>query len=151
MTKRINPISRISRNRGFTLLELLVVLVILGLLAGLVGPKVMDYLGTSKTKTGKLQIEQLGQSLELFKLEVGRYPTTQEGLSALIEAPTGATGWNGPYVKGVKTVPKDPWGNDYQYLSPGQHNTRDYDLSSLGLDNREGGEGENQDINNWGE
>ncbi len=146
----MNRINQVQRERGFTLLELLVVLVILGLLAGLVGPKVMDYLGTSKSKTGKLQIEQLGQSLELFKLEVGRYPTSQESLSALIEAPTGATGWNGPYIKGPKMVPKDPWGNDYHYASPGQHN-KDFDISSLGLDNREGGEGENKDINNWGE
>ncbi|CAH1386513.1 type II secretion system major pseudopilin GspG [Candidatus Nitrotoga sp. M5] len=140
---------QVRRETGFTLLELLVVLVILGLLAGLVGPKVMDYLGTSKSKTGQLQIEQLSQSLELFRLEVGRYPNSQESLSALIEAPPGVTGWNGPYIKS-KTVPKDPWGNDYHYASPGQHNT-DYDISSLGLDNREGGEGENKDINNWGE
>lgn len=146
----MNKMNRIRKGRGFTLLELLVVLVILGLLAGLVGPKVMDYLGTSKSKTGKLQIEQFSQSLELFKLETGRYPSSQEGLTALIEAPAGVTGWNGPYIKGAKVVPKDPWGNDYHYTSPGQHN-KDFDISSLGLDNREGGEGENKDINNWGE
>ena len=109
----MSRVNQVRREKGFTLLELLVVLVILGLLAGLVGPKVMDYLGTSKSKTGKLQIEQLGQSLELFRLEVGRYPTSQESLSALIEAPTGATGWNRPYIKGSMMVPKDPWGNDY--------------------------------------
>src|ERR1035437_7849413 len=96
------------RAAGFTLLELLVVLVILGLLAGLAGPKVMDALGGAKSKTAKLDIQGIGQSLEMFKLEVGRYPTTQEGLSALVVAPSGVPGWNGPYGKS-KAVPKDPW------------------------------------------
>jgi general secretion pathway protein G len=137
-----------ARPAGFTLLELLVVLVILGMLAALVGPKAIDYLGTSKTKTAKLQIQQFGQGLELYKLEVGRYPNTQEGLRALVQAPPGAAGWNGPYLKGIKTVPKDPWNNDYRYTSPGRHN-KDFDLSSLGLDGREGGDGENKDVNNW--
>lgn len=131
---------------GFTLIELLVVLVILGLLASLAGPKVIGYLGGAKSDTAKLQIEEFGASLDLFKLETGRYPTSQEGLPALVQAPAGLTGWNGPYLK-KKAVPKDPWGNDYRYVSPGQHGA--YDLSSLGADNREGGEGENKDVTNW--
>lgn len=132
--------------QGFTLIELLVVLVILGLLASLAGPKVIGYLGGAKSDSAKLQIEEFGASLDLFKLETGRYPTTQEGMQALVQAPSGLTGWNGPYLK-KKTVPKDPWGNDYRYVSPGQHSL--YDLSSLGADNKEGGEGENKDLTSW--
>ena len=131
---------------GFTLIELLVVLVILGLLASLAGPKVMNYLGGAKSDSAHLQVEEFGASLDLFKLETGRYPTTQEGLDALVQAPAGLTGWNGPYLK-KKTVPKDPWGNEYIYVSPGQHGP--YDLSSLGADNREGGDGENKDLTSW--
>ena len=134
------------RQRGFTLIELLVVLVILGLLASLAGPRVMKYLGGAKSDTAKLQIEELGQSLELYRLEVGRYPTSEEGLNALIQAPGSVTGWNGPYLK-KKEVPKDPWGNEYRYAAPGQHGP--FDISSLGADNQEGGEGENKDIVNW--
>jgi len=132
--------------QGFTLIELLVVLVILGLLASLAGPKVISYLGGAKSDSAKLQIEEFGASLDLFKLETGRYPTSQEGLQALVQAPSGLTGWNGPYLK-KKTVPKDPWGNEYHYVSPGQHDL--YDLSSLGADNREGGEGDDKDLTNW--
>lgn len=131
---------------GFTLIELLVVLVILGLLASLAGPKVIGYLGGAKSDSSKLQIEEFGASLDLFKLETGRYPTSQEGLQALVQAPSGLTGWNGPYLK-KKTVPKDPWGNEYHYVSPGQHGS--YDLSSLGADNRDGGEGDNKDLTSW--
>lgn len=131
---------------GFTLIELLVVLVILGLLASLAGPKVISYLGGAKSDSAKLQVEEFGASLDLFKLETGRYPTGQEGLQALVQAPSGLNGWNGPYLK-KKAVPKDPWGNEYHYVSPGQHGT--YDLSSLGADNREGGEGENKDLTSW--
>jgi general secretion pathway protein G len=134
------------RQQGFTLIELLVVLVILGLLASLAGPKVMNYLGGAKSDSAKLQVEEFGASLDLFKLETGRYPSSQEGLQALVQAPSGLTGWNGPYLK-KKAVPKDPWGNEYLYVSPGQHGH--YDLSSLGADNREGGEGENKDLTNW--
>lgn len=132
--------------RGFTLLELLVVLVILGLLAALAGPRVMKYVSGAKTDTAKLQVEELSAALDMFKLENGRHPTTQEGLQALVEAPPGATNWNGPYLK-KKTVPKDPWGVDYHYESPGQHGA--FDLYSLGADKREGGEGEDKDIVNW--
>ena len=104
--------------RGFTLLELLVVLVILGMLAALAGPRVMKYISSAKTDTAKLQIEELAAALDMYKLEVGRHPNTQEGLQALVEAPGGATNWNGPYLK-KKTVPKDPWGADYHICLPG--------------------------------
>lgn len=132
--------------RGFTLIELLVVLAILGLLAGLVGPQILRYLGSAKTDTARLQIEELGAGLDLYHLEVGRYPTTDEGLEALVEAPPGVENWHGPYLK-KKQVPKDPWGNDYHYRYPGENGV--YDLYSLGPDNREGGEGDNQDIVSW--
>lgn len=136
----------VNTMRGFTLIELLVVLVILGLLAGLVGPQVMKYLSSANTDTARLQIHDLSAALDLYRLEVGRYPTTAEGLQALVEAPPGATAWNGPYLK-KKAVPKDPWGHEYYYRSPGQHGP--FDLYSLGADNAEGGEGENQDVVNW--
>lgn len=131
---------------GFTLIELLVVLVILGLLAGLVGPQVMKYLSSANTDTARLQIADLGAALDLYRLEVGRYPTTEEGLQALIEAPPDATRWSGPYLK-KSVVPKDPWNNDYQYRSPGDYGP--FDLYTLGADNAEGGEGEDQDIVSW--
>jgi general secretion pathway protein G len=133
---------------GFTLIELLVVLLILGMIAGLAGPQVMKYLGESKTKTAKLQIEELSTSLYLFKLDAGRYPDTQEGLQALVQAPSslGADRWHGPYLK-KKAVPKDPWGNEYRYAAPGQHG--DFDIVSLGSDGREGGEGEAKDVASW--
>jgi general secretion pathway protein G len=132
--------------RGFTLIELLVVMVILGLLAGLVGPQVLRYLGSARSDTAVLQIEELGAGLDLYHLEVGRYPTTEEGLQALVEQPTGISRWNGPYLK-KKTIPLDPWGNEYHYRSPGQHAL--YDLYSLGSDNLEGGESDNTDIVSW--
>lgn len=132
--------------RGFTLVELLVVLAILGLLAGLVGPQVMKFLGGSKTKTAKLQIEDLGGAMDLYRLEVGRYPTTSEGLEALVQQPSGAPNWNGPYLR-KSQVPKDPWGADYQYRSPGEHGA--FDIWALGADGQEGGDGENQDVASW--
>jgi general secretion pathway protein G len=135
-----------KRTAGFTLVELLVVLAILGLLAGLVGPQVMKFLGSSKTKTAKLQIEDLVATLDLYRLEIGRYPTAQEGLEALVAKPGNVANWNGPYLKkGV--VPKDPWGFEYQYRFPGDHGG--VDLWTLGADNREGGEGENADVKSW--
>lgn len=134
------------RGNGFTLIELLVVLVILGLLAGLVGPQVLRYLGGAKSDTAKLQIEELGAGLDLYHLETGRYPTTEEGLSALVEQPAGISNWNGPYLK-KKTVPGDPWGNEYHYRSPGENGM--YDLYSLGQDNMEAGEGDAADIVSW--
>lgn len=132
--------------RGFTLVELLVVLAILGLLAGLVGPQVMKFLGGSKTKTAKLQVEDLSGAMDLYRLEVGRYPTTSEGLEALVQQPSGSPNWNGPYLK-KSQVPKDPWGFEYQYRSPGEHGA--FDIWALGADNREGGDGENQDVASW--
>ena len=137
---------KINYHRGFTLIELLVVLVILGLLAGLVGPQVLRYTGSAKSDTARLQIEELGSGLDLFHLEVGRYPTTQEGLQALVEQPTGVNPWNGPYLK-KKRVPVDPWGNDYHYQYPGENGV--YDLYSLGSDNMEGGEGNDADVVSW--
>ena len=132
--------------QGFTLIELLVVLVILGLLAGLVGPQILRYLGSAKSDTAQLQIQELGAGLDLYHLEVGRYPSTDEGLIALVEEPTGVSNWNGPYLK-KKSIPNDPWGNDYNYRSPGENGV--YDLFSLGQDNMEGGEDENEDIVSW--
>jgi general secretion pathway protein G len=134
------------RERGFTLVELLVVLAILGLLVGLVGPQVMKTLGTSKTKTARIQVESLAGSLDMYRLDVGRYPSTEEGLQALVEKPGDAGNWNGPYLK-KDQVPKDPWGFDYQYRSPGEHGA--FDLWTLGADNREGGDGEDQDVKGW--
>ena len=135
-----------STDKGFTLLELLVVLVILGLLASLVGPQVIKQIGGSKVKTAALQIEEFGTALDLFSLEVGRYPKTEEGLQALIEKPSAARFWNGPYLK-KKVIRQDPWGNEYIYRSPGEHGA--YDLVSLGADSSEGGEGENADVLSW--
>ncbi|MGD8587853.1 MAG: type II secretion system major pseudopilin GspG [Chromatiales bacterium] len=135
-----------SRRRGFTLIELLVVLVILGLLAGLVGPRVLSYLGGAKSDTARLQINEFGAGLDLFYLEIGRYPTSDEGLIALIEKPSDMSNWNGPYLK-KKSIPKDPWGNDYIYESPGENGP--YDLYSFGMDGAEGGEGDNEDIVSW--
>jgi general secretion pathway protein G len=138
---------RIRSSRGFTLIELLVVLLILGMIAGIAGPSVMSYLGDSKAKAAKLQIEEFGNSLDLFKIDNGRYPDSQEGLQALVQAPA-ALGerWHGPYLK-KKAVPKDPWNNEYQYVAPGQHGA--YDLLSFGADGREGGEGESKDVVSW--
>jgi len=133
-------------NRGFTLIELLVVLAIIGLLAGLVGPQVMKHLGESKTKAARLQIEELDTALNMYFMAVGRYPTTDEGLQALIEQPASARIWTGPYLR-KKKVPVDPWNNPYHYVAPGQHGK--FDLFSLGADGSDGGEGEDQDILGW--
>ncbi len=135
-----------KRTVGFTLVELLVVLAILGLLAGLVGPQVMKFLGSSKTKTAKLQIDDLVATMDLYRLETGRYPTGEEGLEALVTKPGNAANWNGPYLK-KGDVPKDPWGFEYQYRFPGEHGG--VDIWTLGADNREGGEGENADVRSW--
>lgn len=134
------------RHRGFTLIELLVVLAILAMLAGLVGPKVMSALSGSKTKTAKLQIHDLGAALDIYRLDMGHYPSSSEGLRALVQAPGGGGNWNGPYL-GKSQVPKDPWGNDYEYKSPGEHG--DFDIYSLGADKAVGGDGENQDVGSW--
>lgn len=144
MNKKTRSPARTTR--GFTLIELLVVLMILGLLASLVGPRVMKYLGGAKTGTAQLQIEEFGASLDLYHLEIGRYPTTDEGLIALARQPSGIGNWHGPYLK-KKNIPDDPWGNQYRYRSPGENG--DYDLYSLGRDNSDGGDGEDLDIVSW--
>ncbi|NOT12021.1 MAG: type II secretion system major pseudopilin GspG [Methylococcaceae bacterium] len=131
---------------GFTLLELLVVLGIIAMLAGIVGPQVMKHMGESKVKAAKVQIEDLAATLDMYKLDLGNYPTTEEGLKALVESPDSAKRWNGPYLRKSK-IPLDPWQNDYKYVFPGEHGK--FDLLSLGADGREGGEGEDKDINSW--
>lgn len=131
--------------KGFTLIELLVVVIIIGLLASLVAPKFFGKLGASKQKTAKAQIELFGSALDSFRLDVGRYPTTEEGLNALREKPASAEKWQGPYLP--KAIPKDPWGRDYVYKCPGEHG--EYDIISYGLDGQPGGEGENADVNSW--
>jgi len=133
-------------NAGFTLIELLVVLVILGLLAGLVGPNVMKYVGSSKIDVTRAQLEDLAAGLDLFKLDVGRYPDNREGLLVLVKASDELTGWNGPYLR-KKKLPLDPWNNDYVYRSPGLE--YDFDLFSYGADGELDGTGENNDISAW--
>ncbi|WP_439100666.1 type II secretion system major pseudopilin GspG [Congregibacter sp.] len=132
--------------RGFTLIELLVVLAILAMLAGLVGPRILNQLGGAKSKTAALQIKDLEQALEMYKLDVGRFPSSDEGLDAVIRQPSRASGWNGPYLK-KSEVPLDPWGNEYEYAFPGK--SGDFDLFSLGADGSRGGEGENADVSNF--
>jgi len=136
--------NNLQNRKGFTLIELLVVMVILGMLAALVGPQIFGKVGKGKQSAARTQIEMLGQALDSYRLDVGRYPSTSEGLNALITNP-GAQGWDGPYLK--KGVPNDPWQKPYQYQSPGSHG--DYDLLSLGGDGAAGGEGENKDVNSW--
>ena len=131
--------------RGFTLVELLIVLTILVMLASIVAPRVIGYLGTSKTKTAKVQIESLSAALQLYRIDNGRLPTTSDGLRALVERPGSSTAWNGPYVT-RRELPVDPWGRPYNYRSPGQNG--EFDIFSLGADNQIGGTGENADINN---
>ncbi len=131
---------------GFTLVELLVVLVILGLIAAVATPQVIKYLGRANTDAARIQIERLAGVLDLYRLELGDYPSEETGLQALVERPPGAERWNGPYIKKAQSL-KDPWGNPYIYRYPGQHG--DYDLFSLGRDAQEGGEGENQDLTSW--
>ena len=135
-----------QHSRGFTLIELLVVLVILGLLAGLVGPNVMKYVGSSKVEVAKAQLEDLSAGLDLFKLDVGRYPSDTEGLRVLVEGNETIPGWNGPYLR-KKRVPLDPWNNAYVYAVPGRGNA--YDLYSLGADGEAEGSGEDADLSAW--
>ena len=135
----------IDNPKGFTLIELIVVMVILGLLATLVGPRIFGKVEKAKYNAAKTEIEMLGQALDLFRLDVGRYPSTEEGLQALREDPGIEDLWDGPYLK--KAVPTDPWKNEFHYQSPGDHG--DYDLYSYGADNSSGGEGEAKDIVSW--
>ncbi len=138
--------SRRSREAGFTLVELLIVLAILVLLASLVGPRVIGYLGSSKIKAAKVQIEGIEAALQLYRIDNNGYPTTSEGLAALVKRPANAPNWNGPYLARRK-VPLDPWNRPYNYRSPGQNG--DFDIFSLGADNQKGGDGEKADIGNW--
>jgi general secretion pathway protein G len=133
------------RHRGFTLMELLVVLTILGLLMRLVGPRVLNQLSGAKVKTAGIQIKDLEQALEMYKIDVGHFPSGEQGLAALMEQPEGVKGWNGPYLK--SDVPQDPWGRDYHYEYPGEHG--DFDIYSYGQDGTPGGDGENRDIQSW--
>jgi general secretion pathway protein G len=133
------------REAGFTLVELLVVMVILGLLAALVVPSYLGRERKARAQAAKTQVELLGTALDTFRLDIGRYPTSQEGLAALRSAPSGLSRWDGPYLK--KDVPLDPWGRAYTYESPGQHG--EYDLSTLGADGAPGGDGDARDIGSW--
>lgn len=135
----------LSLQRGFTLLELLVVMVIIGLLAGYVGPKYFAQIGKSEVKAARAQIDALEKALDQYRLDVGRYPTSENGLAALMKRPPSENRWQGPYLR--KEVPADPWGQPYQYVQPGEHG--EFDLFSLGKDGKPGGEGEAADIGNW--
>ena len=131
--------------RGFTLLELLVVMLIIGLLAGYVAPQYFKQVGKSEVKTARAQIEALGKALDQYRLDTGHYPSTEQGLAALMAKPANETKWDGPYLK--KAVPADPWGTVYQYKRPGEHG--EYDLWSVGKDAQAGGTAEAADINSW--
>lgn len=144
MSAAAQRISGRAHRAGFTLIELLVVLAILALLAGLVGPRVLNQLGGAKSKTASVQIADLDKTVELFKLDVGRYPTAEEGLAALVSKPASvASGWNGPYLKGG--LPNDPWGRPYKY---GLKADGSVEITSLGADGAPGGDGENADLRN---
>lgn len=136
--------ARAHAQAGFTLIELLVVIALLAMLIGLVGPALMKQLDSSKTKIAKLQIEEIAKTLDIYKLDTGRYPTTAEGLAALDKKPGSVSGWNGPYMK--DGVPTDPWGNPYRYANPGP--SGGLEIASYGADNAPGGEGENADVSN---
>ena len=135
---------RLVGDEGFTLLELLVVLAILALLAGIATPRVIGYLSTAKSEAARLQIDSLGQALDLYRIDAGAYPTQAQGLEALVAKPAEARRWNGPYLTGGK-APADPWGRPYVYRAPGTGG-REYDLYSLGADGLDGGEGEDADV-----
>ena len=136
-----------KKQTGFSLIELMIVLVILGLIAGVVGPQAMKYLSKGKTKSARVQIENISSALDMYRLEVGNYPTTEQGLKALAETPTGVRGWNGPYLK-KGNVPKDPWNNAYQY-SRGKIKGHPYALYSMGADAVKGGTGDDADLSLW--
>ena len=138
--------NRNTRAPGFTLIELLVVMVILGLLAAIVGPQVIKYLGDSKTKAATLQIEEYSAALDMYRLQVGHYPDTREGLQALIEPPPGSVNWQGPYLR-KQVIRRDPWNREYHYRAPGTE--ADFEIWSFGADGVEDGEGENRDVLSW--
>ena len=142
----VRPAVDKARRGGFSLLELLVVLAIMALLAAIVAPQVLKYLGSSRSQTAKVQIQNIQSALELFQVDVGRYPSQEEGLNALVAAPSSAAGWNGPYLKKADGL-KDPWQRPYLYRIPGQKSAAD--IYTLGSDNAEGGAQEAKDVGNW--
>ena len=144
MPRRRRP--RCRRQAGFTLVELLVVLIILGLIAAFAAPRVIKFVGGAKTDSAKIQIDRLSGVLDLYRLQVGRYPSEDEGLNALMEQPADAPDWEGPYLKKADAL-MDPWRRPYIYRFPGEHG--DYDLYSLGADGEDGGEGEDRDLKSW--
>lgn len=143
MRERVRRRMVLTGSPGFTLIEMLVVLVIIGLVMGLVGPQVLNYLTDARAKAARLQIEAFGSALDLYYLDVGRYPPAREGLEALVRRPSGVEVWNGPYLKGG-TVPADPWGRAYVYRAPAER--APYEIVSLGADGQEGGTGSGADI-----
>ena len=146
LTRRHQQSALRSAERGFTLVEMLVVISIIALIMALVGPRVLNFLTESKVKAAKIQIESLSSALDLYALDTGRYPSSSEGLEALMQSPGSIASWNGPYLKGT-VVPKDPWGKSYIYRSPGQHGA--YDILSHGADGQEGGTGAAADVSSW--
>lgn len=144
-TFRPTALGACRRGAGFTLLELLVVMVIIGLLAGYVGPRYFSQIGKSEVKAVRAQIDGLEKALEQYRIDTGRFPSTEQGLAALFVKPTNEAKWAGPYLK--KAAPPDAWGNSYQYKAPGEHG--EYDLYSFGKDGRAGGSGDDADIVNW--
>lgn len=135
----------LRRARGFSLLELVIVLIILGTIMAFLAPRIFGNVERANQQLARAKMEQLSGQLEIMRLEVGRYPNSQEGLRSLLEKPAGMDRWNGPYIKDPQTL-KDPWGNDFKYTAPGA--SKPFDLASLGADGREGGEGENRDLTN---
>jgi general secretion pathway protein G len=142
---RLHPIARASSSAGFTLLELLVVILIIGLLTGIVGPRFLSQIGRSETTTAKAQIDSFDKALQAYRIDMGRFPSTAEGLQVLVASPGNEPSWRGPYLKG--DVPKDPWGTPYQYSNPSTHG-KDFDLVSFGRDRAPGGAGDDADITN---
>jgi general secretion pathway protein G len=146
MERNVKSLRRLSGNNGFTLLELLVVLLIIGLLAGYVGPKYFSQIGKSNTTAAKAQIDAFDKAIEQFRVDTGHFPTSTQGLASLYAQPAGEPNWQGPYIK--KEIPNDPWGRPYVYKIPGD-NGRDFDIMSLGRDGAAGGSGEDQDVVSW--
>ena len=137
---------RLLKRGGFTLLELLIVIIIIGLLGALLYPKLTGRVGEARQATTKQQIEGFSNALEMYKLDTTKYPTQEQGLEALVIQPQGITSWKGSYLK-KKFIPKDPWGNNYVYTYPGEHG--DYDIVSYGADGNSGGDGEDKDVLSW--